>query len=83
MKRTNRHALRSLLRVAEGKTYRFAFADGDELSAKLVSATHIDLDGTVVLFASENSSAEPAWQVHLEDIRSIYSLDGTCLFDAG
>jgi hypothetical protein len=64
-------ALQSLLSGAEGSSFRFFLNDGSEMLAQVVSATHVDEDGTVVLLPHGAKPEESAWQVHLSDIRSI------------
>lgn len=72
--------LHSLLRDAEGKTFRFVFADSDELLVEVVSATHVDEDDTVVVLRVGAPPEECGWQVQLADIRSVAALDGRWLY---
>ena len=65
-------ALRELMRSAEGKTFQFTFKDGMEMSAKVVSATHVGADGTIVLLRVGASPKENAWQVSLDEIASAH-----------
>jgi hypothetical protein len=66
--------VRQLLRGSEGKRYRIVFVDGDEIRAEVVSATHVDLDNTIILLRVGALPEERAWHVHLDDIRSIAEL---------
>ena len=74
-------ALHALLRDAEGQTFRFAFADRDEMLAEVVSASHVDADDTVVVLRVGAGPTEPAWQLHLADIRSVVGTDGRLLYE--
>ena len=67
----NVDALRTTLRNSEGRTYRFAFVDGTEMLAEVVSATHVDADDTIVILRVGAASSEPALQVHLDEIGSV------------
>jgi hypothetical protein len=73
-------ALRLVLRESEGEQFRFTFVDGEELLAKVVSASHVDADGTVVVLRIGAEAGECAWQIHLDDIRSVATLDGHCVY---
>jgi hypothetical protein len=64
-------ALRTVLRNSEGKTYRLVFSDGTDMSAEVVSATHVEIDDTVVILRVGASNGEPGWQVHLGEIESV------------
>jgi hypothetical protein len=74
-------ALPALLRDAERARLRFVFADGEEMLAEVVSASHIDEDGTVVLLRVEAAAGECGWQIQLADIRSVTAPDGQLLYD--
>jgi hypothetical protein len=71
--------LRKLLREAEGKSFRFIFADGDEMLAQVICATHVDADDTVVLLRVGASPEECAWQVQLADILSVSAPGAGCV----
>lgn len=68
--------LRAILRDAEGKTYSFAFVDGTDMLAQVVSATHVDENDTIILIRAGALPGECAWNVRLADIRSVSSLPG-------
>ncbi len=72
--------LHTLLRGAEGKTFRFVFTDGDAMLAKVVSTTHLDADDTVVLVRVGAPPGECGWQVKLADFLSVATPDGDLLF---
>jgi hypothetical protein len=74
------NALRALLRDSEGRHFRFTFADGAELLAELVSASHVDADATVVVLRVGAAADECGWQVPLSDICSVATPDGHCLY---
>ena len=74
-------SLHTLLNGSEGSTFRFTFLDGADLLAKVISATHVDLDDTIVLLRVGASPGECGWQVHLADVRSVTAPGGDCLFD--
>jgi hypothetical protein len=65
--------LGALLRLSEGNTFLFAFSDGTEMEAKLISASHVDEDETIVILRVGAVPDECAWQVHLPEIISISS----------
>jgi hypothetical protein len=73
-------ALPALLRDAEGDQFRFVFSDGEELLAEVVSASHVDADGSVVVLRVGAAAAECGWQVRLADIRAVASPDGRWLY---
>jgi hypothetical protein len=70
--------IRSLLKVAEGKTFHSVFMDGSDMLARVVSATHVDEDGTVILLRMGASPEECAWQVQLAEIHSIRAPGDGC-----
>ncbi len=72
--------LLGLLRDAEGGIYRFIFMDDDDVLAEVISTTHLEAEGTVVLLRAGASPREPAYQVSLADIRSVTAFDGALLF---
>jgi hypothetical protein len=72
--------LLGLLRDAERGIYRFIFMDDEDMLAEVISATHLEADGTVVLLRAGASSSEPAYQVSLADIRSVTASNGALLF---
>jgi hypothetical protein len=71
--------LHALLRDSDGKQFRFTFADGEELFAEVVSASHVDEDDTVWLHRVGAAAGECGWQVALADIRELATPDGRCL----
>jgi hypothetical protein len=68
--------LHTILRMSEGKTYSFSFADGTEMLANVVSATHVDADDSIVIIRVGAGASEPAWQIRLADIRSVCQQTG-------
>jgi len=74
-------ALHALLRDAEHARLRFVFADGEGMLAEVVSASHVDVEGTVVLVRVGAPAGECGWQIHLADIRSVTAPDGQPLYD--
>jgi hypothetical protein len=63
--------LHPMLRESEGKTFCFTFVDGTEMVAEVISATHVDLDDTIMLLRVGALPDECAWQIHFTDIHSI------------
>jgi hypothetical protein len=73
-------SLHSLLRHAQGKAFRFVFADGEEMLAEVISSSHIDEDDTVIIVRVDASAAESGWLVQLSDIRSVRDAYGHSLY---
>lgn len=67
-------ALRTILRDSERKTFRFAFVDGAEMLAEVVSTTHVDADDTIVILRVGALPNESAWSVSLSAICSVFPL---------
>ena len=74
-------SLHSVLRDAEDQLFFFKFQDGEEMLAEVVSATHVDLDDTVAILRIGASPTEPAYNVHLADIRSLNGPDGRVVYE--
>jgi hypothetical protein len=72
--------LHVLLRESEGRTLRLTLANGEEMLAEIVSASHVDEDDTVVVLRSGATSEECGWQLHLANIRSVVAADGQQLY---
>jgi hypothetical protein len=77
------NSLQMLLRDAEGKQFRFTFTDGVEMLAEVVSTSHVDADGAVVLLRVGAAAGECAWQVRLTDIRAVAAPEGSGLYPDG
>ncbi len=75
-------SLHSLLRHAAGQAFRFAFADGEEMLAEVISSSHIDEDDTVILLRVGATTVESGWQVQLSDIRSVKDAYGRSLYQS-
>jgi hypothetical protein len=68
--------LRLLLRDAEGSSFRFTFAVGEQMLARLMDASHVDEDDTLIVLRVGAAEEECGWQIHLGDIRAVHTEDG-------
>ena len=73
--------LRKLVRDAGNETFRFALSDGEEVVGRVVSATHVDVDDTFIVFNAGGGPEEPGWQLHLADISRVTANSGRRLYD--
>lgn len=72
-------SLRTALGDAEGRTFSFFFTDGEETLARVLSATHVDEDDTVIV-DPVGEDFRCSLQISLADIRALNDADGRCLF---
>jgi hypothetical protein len=73
----------SSLRDAEGRELRFTFHDGEEMRAHVMSGSHVDADGTVIILRVGPSPIEHGESVKLEEIRSVEGICGPSLNKGG
>lgn len=73
-------ALPSVMRQSDGRTFEFTFTDGAEMTAVVVSDSHVDADDTLILLRVGAASGGPGWQVHLDEIAKVTAVGGSVLY---
>jgi len=69
-------ALRSLLKDAEGRTFAFAFKDGVQATAVVISASHVTLNDTVIIRPVDADERLGGWQIGLGELESVSETSG-------